>query len=239
MLLVGIIFALAGCVDKPQPEEAPPNNPAPMTKENGSNPFHDRLLQIAGEYESYERADGQFRWAPLPCASPSIAVVGPPAEVPKQSASGDSTTHGRKLYFMFARQVWDPPSPGYIGVSYITFPGKTAPVGQAIVKQSWVPEEVTPAAPRQDVKSAGKPPRGEVVRDGKTYRAARQGELFIMYKLDPKTPGTDNGWVYGVVSADAKTVLNAGRIDNCMKCHVDAPHDRLFGLPEEHTPPRK
>jgi hypothetical protein len=54
-----------------------------------------------------------------------------------------------------------------------------------------------------------------------------------MFKLDPKTPGTDEGWVYGTVSADGKQVTSAGRVESCMRCHQKAPHDRLFGLPKE------
>jgi hypothetical protein len=51
-----------------------------------------------------------------------------------------------------------------------------------------------------------------------------------MYKLDAKTPGTDEGWVYGTVTPDGKDVTCAGRVASCMGCHADAPHDRLFGL---------
>jgi hypothetical protein len=54
-----------------------------------------------------------------------------------------------------------------------------------------------------------------------------------MFKLDPKTPGTDEGWVYGTVTADGKTVTSAGRVASRMKCHQEAPHDRLFGLKEK------
>ena len=51
--------------------------------------------------------------------------------------------------------------------------------------------------------------------------------------LDPKTPGTDDGWVYGTVSADGKTVTSAGRVDSCMRCH-ETRKDRVFGIyPQE------
>ena len=53
-----------------------------------------------------------------------------------------------------------------------------------------------------------------------------------MVKLDPSTPDTDAGWVYGTVSADGKQVNASGRIASCMKCHQQAKHDRLFGLPK-------
>lgn len=56
-----------------------------------------------------------------------------------------------------------------------------------------------------------------------------RSDLFIMAKLDPKTAGTDQGWVYGTVTPDGKTVTAAGRVESCMKCHQAARHDRLFG----------
>ena len=54
-----------------------------------------------------------------------------------------------------------------------------------------------------------------------------------MFKTDPQTPGTDEGWVYGTVTPDGQQVTSAGRVESCMMCHQGAPHDRLFGLPEK------
>ena len=51
-----------------------------------------------------------------------------------------------------------------------------------------------------------------------------------MFKAPPRTIGTDNGWVYGTVTSDGKTVTSAGRVATCMNCHKEAKHDRLFGL---------
>ncbi len=67
-------------------------------------------------------------------------------------------------------------------------------------------------------------------KDGKLYRAGEKSTLFIMVKVSPGTPGTDDGWVYGTVTADGKQVTSAGMVQNCMACHQGAPHDRLFGL---------
>src|SRR5262249_19651071 len=153
------------------------------------------------------------------------------------SASADSGTHGRKLYAVFAK-VAD-------HGSYIV-EGKPSPVGQVIVKESWVPEQVEPTLQnaqmaRRKLQAKVKRDDGteEVVereqeylpyarKDGKLYRAAKQADLFIMYKMDPATPGTDRGWVYGTVTADGKTVTSAGRVESCMNCHVQAAQDRLF-----------
>jgi hypothetical protein len=51
-----------------------------------------------------------------------------------------------------------------------------------------------------------------------------------MMKLDPATPNTDAGWVYGTVTPDGKTVTSSGKVETCLKCHVEAPGDRLFGI---------
>jgi len=65
--------------------------------------------------------------------------------------------------------------------------------------------------------------------DGKHYKIKEKSGLFIMFKMDPKTPETDQGWVYGTVTADGKQVISAGRVVSCMRCHERAPNDRLFG----------
>ena len=64
----------------------------------------------------------------------------------------------------------------------------------------------------------------------KVYKAAKQGDLFVMTKLDPKSPGTDEGWVYATLSPDGKKLTSAGMIESCMQCHRETKTDRLFGL---------
>lgn len=54
--------------------------------------------------------------------------------------------------------------------------------------------------------------------------------LFVTFKLDPSTPGTGQGWVYGTVSAEGRSVTSSGPVESCMKCNADASLDRLFGL---------
>ena len=76
-----------------------------------------------------------------------------------------------------------------------------------------------------------------VGKDGKTYKAAKKGDLFIMMKVDPKTPGTDNGWIYGTVTADGTTVTSAGKVSSCIKCH-ETKEERLFGVFDEPKPAR-
>jgi hypothetical protein len=197
-----------------------------------SKPFAERLLEIARTYPKYGRVDDLYRWAPQDCRVP------PPAAA-RFSASADTATHGQKLYSVFARQR-EP---------YANVARTISPVGQAIVKESWVPEEVTAEKePFQPVvrtlrldEGEQTPASGRTVRDvflpyarkgDKVYRAARQADLFIMFKVEPETPGTDAGWVYGTVTADGKRVTSSGRVAACMRCHQEAPHDRLFGLPQ-------
>jgi hypothetical protein len=94
--------------------------------------------------------------------------------------------------------------------------GKIAvqPVGQALVKESFQPGQ---GANPADSKS----PR----------KLGAKAALFVMFKTDAKTAGTDQGWVYGTLSADGKQVTSAGRIESCMGCHENARHDRLLGMP--------
>lgn len=85
---------------------------------------------------------------------------------------------------------------------------KTPQVGQAIVKESWHPDSSNPPKPE------------------------KQSDLFIMTKLDQAIKDTDEGWIYGTVTPDGKTVTSSGRVESCMKCHIQAKNDRLFGLKE-------
>jgi hypothetical protein len=177
--------------------------------------FHERLREIALGYAAWGRVDDQARWAPALCERPSAPGV-------YFSKSKDEDTHGRKLYSLFASQR----------KAYRT--GDDQPVGQVLVKQSWVPEEIRADDPRRNEEGACTKEADNFVRtvakDGKLYLATKQADLFIMFKTDPKTPNTDEGWVYGTVTPDGKTVTSAGRVASCMACHQEAKADRLFGI---------
>jgi hypothetical protein len=186
----------------------------PDPKAGGPPPtFEDRLLEIARTYEEYGRFPGLPHLAPVYCRAP-------PDPLPRFSAQGDSSAHGRKLYWLFVKEV----PAGAAGGTYFVA-GKPSPVGQVIVKQAWLPEEVS------GEKAAGR--RDCCTHQGRVYRASRKAGLFVLFKVDPQTPGTDEGWVYGTVTADGKEVTSAGRVESCMNCHQRAPHDRLFGLPKD------
>lgn len=139
------------------------------------------LLELAKEYPSYGKVDDRKRWAPAMCASP-------PEPMRRTSASTDLATHGRKSYFLYAKDR----------AAYLA--GKEQPIGQVLVKESWIP-------------SCGFMP----------------GPLFMMIKSGGAD--SDEGWIYATLTSDGKSVTGSGRMESCMKCHRDAPRDRIFGLP--------
>jgi hypothetical protein len=214
---------LSGCVERPEPA-SPADVPA-------KEAFRDRLLEIAGEYErAYAAVHAATDWALADCVMPPVT--------PGFSRSGDAATHGRKLAYYFVKRG---PDGGSIK-GYVAKDGPN-PVGQAVVKEAWVPEEIDgrgplpgPVTRTRKVRADGKGLEQKVRfvpyawRGDKLYRAKEKAGLFVMYKVDPATPGTDEGWVYGTVTADGKAVTSAGRVASCMGCHRKAPYDRLFGV---------
>ncbi len=166
--------------------------------------FGARLLEIAAEYKTYTKRGELPYWAPTMCAAP--VRTAPDAAI--FSESKDDTTHGRKLYFLYARD----------NAAYER--GGTQAVGQALVKESFAPEEVA----ERDAMSSKSTQHGD-----KFYKPGARRELFIMYRLGATENGTHDGWVYGTVSADGKVVTSQGRVESCMACHKDAPADHLFG----------
>jgi hypothetical protein len=196
---------LSGCLGLSMDQEVgkPPGLP-----ENEPR-FHERLRQISSTYESFGRVDDELRWAPWLCRQPMPSRT-------RFSKSEDAESHGRKLYYVFAADR----------EGYLRRPGTTPEaVGQAVVKEAWIAKEVpldTPMDPRAN-------PVRYVKQGDRLFHAESKAALFIMYRLDPATPGTDAGWVYGTVSAD-QTITSAGRVSSCMGCHQSAPAGRLFGI---------
>jgi hypothetical protein len=214
-LAAGLLVATAVGADRP----------TLRTDATGSDePFHAQLREIAKTYRGYGHVDyREAAWAPSLCRAPIPYHDYHPGTT-RLSGSKDTDTHGQKLYFLFAKQK----------DAYLRLTGKTNPVGQVVVKESWTPKETTEEeykrylADHARVGREGGMPFAR--KDGKVYRTDQQSALFIMFKTNPSTPGTDQGWVYGTVTADGKTVTAAGRVESCMGCHQDAKHDRLFGL---------
>ncbi|MBK8100153.1 MAG: hypothetical protein IPK26_23880 [Planctomycetes bacterium] len=190
-------------------------------------PFERQLLAAAKTYREWSRVSDQANWAPTMCRIPPAAGV-------RRSDSSDADTHGRKLYFLFAkdaasyRGLWD--------FERQTKDEQAAAVralqGQVLVKQSWHPVEVDRASVpelRPQAPGGREHPEEFAVDGDRAFRTGQQADLFVMLKLDPQTPGTDQGWVYGTLTPDGSRVTASGRLQSCMECHVDAPRDRLFG----------
>ncbi len=251
-LLSATITVFAGCAAALAAEPAKPANPptkfpvpAEVNSARAAGPFDERLQKIASEYVRWGRVDEKTHWAPVLCEP---AISAPPAYTAqvRLSQSEDQGTHGSKLYSLFARYRDEYLSHGDLRGRIST--------GQAIVKQSWHAEEVTDAKQRpgkqidqskmlhQVITTDPKSKVPVVVDDHfypyawrgeKVYKATTQADLFVMLKLDPKTADTDQGWVYATLTPDGKQVTGAGKLESCMKCHLEAKHERLFGLKTE------
>ncbi len=185
------------------------------------------LLEVAGNYAAWEWVSHQGLWAPTLCSAPRGLISRAPGGA--MSASGDEATHGGKLYFLFARddEAYTALS-RWAGEGQVGEPPRT-PVGQTIVKETWT--AVGAGEPRAaDVNDDRPELASPVQRDGRAYWPGQRRELFIMHRMEAAAPGTDEGWVYGTVSADGKRVTSVGRIVSCMGCHAQAAHDRQFGV---------
>jgi hypothetical protein len=228
--VVAITHASAEPVPSPHPAPNPaPDVPVAKPAETNDPAFHAVLQAAARDYAGWSRADDSLHFAPTLCRAP-MPVEYPPAPV-RMSASEHADSHGRKLYFLYANNSFYYPQQLSKG---------PAPVGLSIVKQSWEAVEATPPAlpvPGSLDSLAKQDPRGRryldfINKDGTFYHTGEQKELFVMHHLDPATPNTDDGWIYGTLSPDGQTVTSSGRVASCMGCHTSAPHGRLFGLPK-------
>jgi hypothetical protein len=206
------------------------------------------LHRVAKEYEKWGRFDDEAHWAPWLCRMPAPGMA-------RFSKSDDSDNHGQKLYSLFAKNRFayqfstsDKPEVNRARKSVSAKKlADSAPIRQVLVKESWsakladdvkrdkkahfpYPIETKPNDNRDTIVGSHHfSPYAE--RDGKVYKANEKMGLYVMLQFDPKTPNTDDGWVYGTVSADGKTVTSAGLVKSCMECHQQAPHGRLFGIP--------
>lgn len=186
--------------------------------------FEREMLAVAAAYKSWPRVSDQANFAPTDCMAPRSAGV-------QRSDSDDAGTHGRKLYYLFAK---DPAT--YTEASWCLPDEEFDPadlsrrlIGQALVKQSWT--AVEGAARRDGDQQSYFVDGDQAFHTGEQFHIGEARDLFVMLKLDPTTPATDAGWVYGTLTPDGQRVTASGRIASCMGCHVDAGFDRLFGLP--------
>lgn len=218
LLSLSLAFALAACGSGEEAEvgqlktpEPPPAKPwerridprlAAAAVENKPAPdFTAEILAVGSEYKKYTRRGEHARWVTGMCSAPMVG--------PMFSANREETAHGKKLYYLFVKD-----NSAYEALGVIAKPPQA---GQALVKESYRPVEVASG-------------RGWATdTDGRSYIMGEMYALFVMLRLDSKTPGTDDGWVYGTLTPDAKKVTSQGRVESCMGCHEDAPYERLYG----------
>ena len=100
MRIASLALLLAGCADAVDPG----------------------LTEISTSYPSYGRVDDVQRRAPTDCRAPEPVP-------PRLSAGRDPETHGRKLYYLYAKNH----------EAYRMVRELAQPVGQVLVKESWVP----------------------------------------------------------------------------------------------------
>ena len=184
-----------------------PTPPAPAGEPLVDPRFAPLVEAAAREYRYFPCVTGAPRRAPTDCRIPAPAV-----------RRSDAGPHGDKLYLLFARFA--------DGSGYLE-PGEPAKVGETLVKEAWQCVDGEPVAATEAGRRYLTTP---VLREGeRTVHAGAAAGLFVMHKLDPMTPGTDQGWVYGAVDRDGR-VTGAGSLASCTKCHRDAAEDRRFGL---------
>jgi hypothetical protein len=220
----------AGCSAEARKEVPPSGN-----GDGAHAPFEAEVLAAVKDYKTWDRVSDRARWAPIDC------MMRPPGGA-VMSDSEDGTTHGRKLYFLFAK---DGEAYEWLGWSPAASGRASSPVGQVLVKESWTAKEI----PKDEVPELPSTGRGlervhpleYAVTDDKAFMTGEKFGLFVMMKLDPKTPGTDEGWVYATTSPDGTEVVESGLIESCMNCHQTGTKDRLFGLPRarEETAARR
>jgi hypothetical protein len=187
----------------------------------------DAIRTAATAYKKWHRVDERPNLAPVLCRSPLPSDYGAPSHV--RMSAADDAPHGRKLYYLWASD------------KKLYLDSKSAlPVGFTIVKESFdaVASKEPHAAPAQepdeplDLGRLGtrRPIDWMVTDKGERLTTGKRKDLYVMTKVGDQA-GSDAGWIYGTVAPDG-TVTSAGRVANCMGCHVEsATHERLFGLP--------
>jgi hypothetical protein len=190
------------------PAAPPAATPAATSGRDVDSPFAKVLKEAVRGYEKFARVTGSARVAPTDCRMPA-----PPARV---STAGKE--HGGKLYLLYARFA--------DGLEYVK-PNEPARVGQTLVKEAWQrvagEQQVASEASRRYMAPL------EVTEGDKRWHGGDAAGLFVMHKLEPGTPDTDGGWIYGTIDKNG-IVTAAGRVASCMRCHENATEDRRFGL---------
>ena len=147
-----------------------------------------RLQEISLGYPSYGRVDDVRRWAPMMCKTPAPAP-------PRVSASRDPETHGRKLYYLYAKNR----------EAYRMVRELPQPVGQVLVKESWVPGKPLTRGPLFVMMKTGEADSDEgwvyatFTPDGKTITASGK----IASCMECHQSARTNDRLFGVTSCAA------------------------------------
>jgi hypothetical protein len=185
-----------------------------------SSAFAATARTIADEYIAWGRVDDEWRWAPGLCRIPYPGVA-------RESTSTDPTTHGQKLYSVFAKKRTAYPNGPHTDQVVVKQSWRTelvtGPDAGAYAPQNWRPDGATMETDDHFYPYA----KGQ---DGGVFRATEPAGHYIMWRVDPATPDTDEGWVYATILPSGE-VTSAGRVSSCMGCHEVATHERLFGVP--------
>jgi hypothetical protein len=190
------------------PTVAPTETPAQTPGKDVDSPFAKVVKEAVRGYEKFVRVTGSPRMAPTDCRMPA----------PYARISEAGVEHGGKLYLLYARFA--------DGLEYVK-PNEPAKVGQTLVKEAWQRVEGEQKVASEASRRYG---GSFVVKNGNMVcHGGDAAGLFVMHKLEPGTPDTDNGWVYGTIDKNG-IVTAAGRVASCMRCHENNTEDRRFGL---------
>ncbi|HEU4417898.1 MAG TPA: VWA domain-containing protein [Planctomycetota bacterium] len=182
--------------------------PAATPAKDVNSRFVPILEEAVRGYEKFALVTGTPRMAPADCRMPA----------PYARISEAEKEHGGKLYLLYARFA--------DGLEYVK-PGEPAKVGQTLVKEAWQRVE----GEQKEATEASRRYMGPfLVKNGNMVcHGGDAAGLFVMHKLAPGTPDTDNGWIYGTIDKNG-AVTAVGRVASCMRCHENATEDRRFGL---------
>lgn len=172
------------------------------------------VRSTATQYRDWERITGTMQWAPTLC-------IEPPSSSPRFSETPPGTTHGRKLFHLYAS---DPDA--YDSVLNDRDDGRAL----ALVKEVRLPIVLPGSGDFASLRRHDAAGIAVSPEDGRRYTPGEVVALFIMSRSeDVDRQGKDDGWVYGIVDPDEQRVIEAGLIESCVGCHRQAPHGRVFG----------
>ncbi len=175
--------------------------------------FHAGLVQAIDDYLEYPLVNSVAIEAPADCRPPNSESR------PMMSHSDHESTHGRKLYYLFVKDI----------THYLSQDGTPSPEGQVLVKESWTSKASNPGARNMRNHASGARINPRLTVGDEVVEIGKRQDLFVMMKLAADTANTDQGWVYGVIDPNTEEVIASGKVSSCMRCHEDARNDRLFG----------